>query len=330
MADERGFYSKSTGLWVVLSNGGDIEHRWVEVGRGLREAGPVVTIHETLGLVGYFIGPQIHLVGRYGLSDAFLSRLPASGDHRRPGHYSRSFPRGFVKSLWKGDNRIQSKDLAILYGRISLVVRGDLLAPGRLGTILDLNLGRFDHLVSQTSDRHRAMGTATWEDAERLTGIASSEKDTLLTLVDRLIEGDRADLALLVWKSSVGQGQDSLGVDVCQRLGRHLFEEDLGLMAVETLESCNGGGPGDTSLQNGLAEAYFEQGLFFSKAGRATSRGMEKSLEVAHLLIAANLTRIYRLPGAAVFYETVLNIDPENRDAKEELRAIAKEGARDR
>ena len=115
VVDERAHYVGECGLFAVLENGGSVQHRWARDGRAIEKIRPHVTVRASTGLFGYYAGPKVHIVDTSTLSDPFLARLPVSGVDWRPGHFPRSLPRGYVESLWKGDNRIASPDMRDFY-----------------------------------------------------------------------------------------------------------------------------------------------------------------------------------------------------------------------
>ena len=278
IVDERGFYVKECGLWRVVRNRGEIQHVWAILGRKWRDTDPVFAMIEALGLVGYFVGPDVHLVGRYGLSDAFLSRLPASGLDWRPGHYTRSFPRGYVETLWKNENRIKDSGLAAFYDKISLVVRADFLAPGRLSTIAGLNFGFYDSLTAPMVERCRGIREATWDEVTSIAGVnAEAGIDELVTAADGFLRDERSDLAYLVWSTAFDRRPDDPDVlDVCNRIGQRLIATDVGMFATETLMRCVKNGKGDpssnTPLPLGISSRRNSEGLI-GRRSRVLPRG---------------------------------------------------------
>jgi arabinofuranosyltransferase len=58
----------------------------------------------------------------------------------RPGHFERPIPAGYLESIASGQNRIVDPQIRALYQKLKLITQGDLLAPGRLRAILEMNL----------------------------------------------------------------------------------------------------------------------------------------------------------------------------------------------
>jgi arabinofuranosyltransferase len=85
-------------------------------------------------------------VDRLGLSDPLLARLPAI-PLWRIGHFPREVPVGYLESLESietSESRIEDAGVRALHEHLRLVTEADLMATGRLETIVGLNLGRYD------------------------------------------------------------------------------------------------------------------------------------------------------------------------------------------
>jgi arabinofuranosyltransferase len=156
IADERRYYFAQSGLF-----GGQpgfsrpLAQTW-RAGRELREAGVSVTVEGAVGFLGYRAGPYVHIVDYHALCDPLLSRLPAvrhdpfyvgflesfqyptSGKDWRPGHFLRSVPGGYLRSLATGTNSIDDPAIASLYDDTRLVTRGRIWDTKRLATIARL------------------------------------------------------------------------------------------------------------------------------------------------------------------------------------------------
>jgi arabinofuranosyltransferase len=118
--------------------------------RGIRyrEEGKKVAIEGAVGVVGFFGGPQLHIIDGYALGDALLARLPVENDQTwRPAHFSRRIPDGFIKTLYTGQNQITDPELALYYDKLHLVISGDLWTLERWQAIWGLNIGQYDYLL---------------------------------------------------------------------------------------------------------------------------------------------------------------------------------------
>lgn len=147
IADERRAYLADLGLWNLLGRSGTPRHPWAVKGTELRASGkPVLQIAGGVGLLGYYAGPDAHILDVHGLTDPFLARLPAEPGWRI-GHFVREPRADYVESLRVGSNRIVDPDVARYVEALFRITRGDLFDPERLRTIVDFNLGRYDRFL---------------------------------------------------------------------------------------------------------------------------------------------------------------------------------------
>jgi arabinofuranosyltransferase len=96
------------------------------------------------GIRGFASGSRGHLIDTCALSDAFLGRLPAIGAFTgdwRIGHFDRALPVGYWETIRSGQTLLRTPELARLYDRLQLVIRGDLLDPQRWAETLRLVTG---------------------------------------------------------------------------------------------------------------------------------------------------------------------------------------------
>lgn len=150
ISDERAVYYPYTGL---LQTGGKYEvpyHPWMEAGIELRHGSNRVVTGRTVGFLGYFAGPEIHIIDQFALADSLLARLPTNIDPEwRPGHFDRRIPEGYQESLQDRSNLIRSSSLSMFYDRLRTVIEEPLWQSSRWKAILLLNLGRYDHLIDE-------------------------------------------------------------------------------------------------------------------------------------------------------------------------------------
>jgi arabinofuranosyltransferase len=127
-------------------------HEWIDAGKALRRHPEEVPVWGGIGLAGYYAGPKAQIVDKYALSDPLLARLPVpdAKNHAtfRIGHYERRIPEGYVEGLTLGLNRVKNPALFAYYEKLRLVTRGSLWDPGRWVAIVALNLGLYDHFLS--------------------------------------------------------------------------------------------------------------------------------------------------------------------------------------
>jgi arabinofuranosyltransferase len=153
IADERGYYYRVTGLRRVLSNEDnqlvtiemveDVENyfpvRFIIWGLELSGEKRVTVGSGLIGLMGYFAGPDVHIIDKYALCDPLLSRMKfyAKGDFR-PGHLNREIPQGYIDSIVRGENVISDPEIAKLYDRVLLLTTADLFAKERIKALVGL------------------------------------------------------------------------------------------------------------------------------------------------------------------------------------------------
>jgi hypothetical protein len=132
-------YSRSTGVWP--------NSKWTENGLEARREGQRVIMYCCNGMFGYFAGPSVHVLDTLALGDALLARLPSETSWR-VGHFPRAVPRGYGETLETGVNQIRAPNLAAYYNRLALVTRGPIWDRKRLLTIVRLNLGQYDAMLT--------------------------------------------------------------------------------------------------------------------------------------------------------------------------------------
>ncbi len=143
IADERRFY-ESTGLLEVGLKG-SFGHMWRSDGEDLRRGGRQVVVRETIGLTGFYAGPEVHIIDQLALADPLLARLPGGDAGSRIGHLSRKIPDGYVQSVATGLNMVANPDLAAYYEALREVVSSPLWSGSRLRTTAAFLAGRFEH-----------------------------------------------------------------------------------------------------------------------------------------------------------------------------------------
>jgi hypothetical protein len=127
-------------------------------GGGARGAEPV-------GFFGFAAGPDKYVVDFCGLTDPLLARLApcnvAAPIDWKSGHFYRVPPAGYLESLAHGDNRIVDPNLHAYYDHLRTAFHDpNLFSRSRLGTIVRLNLGRYDPLLESAADpSERTIGT---------------------------------------------------------------------------------------------------------------------------------------------------------------------------
>ena len=159
IVDEREFYYPETGLLPVLASGRSDRAGSSQLGRRLSPLPQVKAFH-SVGMVGYYGGPGLHVIDFNALTDAFLARLPATPPWRI-GHFERRMPAGYQATVENClsltfphaavavpqtpcisspsyRNAIDDPKLAALYDRLALLTQAPLMDRGRLQTLLML------------------------------------------------------------------------------------------------------------------------------------------------------------------------------------------------
>jgi arabinofuranosyltransferase len=142
IVDERGYYWPGNGWWSV-AEGPRPAHPFAATGRRMAERGVTRAVKATAGMVGYYGGPDLHLVDPLGLTDPLLARLPARSDHHhRVGHYRRAVPDGYGARGDTAAPTLRDPALQAFHDDLALIVRGPLLAPERWERIWALHTGQ--------------------------------------------------------------------------------------------------------------------------------------------------------------------------------------------
>lgn len=148
IADERLFYFFSNGLVNMDGKMGLPDNIWVDLGKQYREEGYTVRMVAAAGMVGYFAGPNVHIVDKWAICDPLLSRIRFSNLDWRIGHFTRSFPDGYIETLQTGQNKIKNPSLAQYYDKLKIIISGDLWSWDRIKTIWNMNTGKYDDLIN--------------------------------------------------------------------------------------------------------------------------------------------------------------------------------------
>jgi arabinofuranosyltransferase len=149
IADERGAYFLSSSLLHAAHDGVEPHHLWSYQGLALKASGAKVAVAASVGYLGYFAGPHVHIVDGFVLADPLLARLPTTDSEKwRIGHFVRRIPPYYIQSLEANENLFRSQSLALVYDKLNLVTRGPLWSMDRFTAIWKLNTGQYDALLS--------------------------------------------------------------------------------------------------------------------------------------------------------------------------------------
>jgi arabinofuranosyltransferase len=150
VGDEQAGYYPTTALWRWRPSISLPDHQWIFDGIALREQGVKVYIGKGIGFLGFSAGPGVHVIDIFALSDPLLSHLPVrSRTDVLIGHFRRSIPVGYEKTLETGVNQMEDLGIAKYYEKLSLITRGRIWSLERWEAIWKLNSGQYDYLLVQ-------------------------------------------------------------------------------------------------------------------------------------------------------------------------------------
>ncbi len=201
IANEREFYFQQTGLLRADGKHGVDDHPKAVEGRGARGVGRTVQLSGAVGILGYYSGPDAHILDGYALSDPLLARLPERGIKWKIGHFVREVPAGYMLTLVRGENLIEDERIAEFYDAVHVVTRGPIFDRERARAIWKLNTGGYDYLLEPFFEARR------WqEDAVR--ELAAGRTEACIAAAERAAELDprRAAAWSLISQASLSAG----------------------------------------------------------------------------------------------------------------------------
>jgi arabinofuranosyltransferase len=152
ISDEREVYFSGTSL-MSMNRAFDMpQHMFAQWGRQDLQEGKRVTVEGAAGMVGYYGGPNLHVIDIFALADPLLARLPIDNPFTRIGHFERDLPKGYVETIESGKNQIANPHLAEFYDKMKLITTGNLFLPGRLKTIWEMNTDQYDYLIQKATE----------------------------------------------------------------------------------------------------------------------------------------------------------------------------------
>jgi arabinofuranosyltransferase len=149
IADEQTIYVSQAGLMGASFNETQPRAEHVQEGIEHQKQGPHVFADINIGYLGFFVGPEVHIIDQYGLADPLLARIPFTGGEWRPGHFFTALPKGYLETVIQEKNVITNPALAEYYDVLRLVTRGDLYNRNRLIAIWKFNSGQYNHLMDE-------------------------------------------------------------------------------------------------------------------------------------------------------------------------------------
>jgi arabinofuranosyltransferase len=137
------------------------DHEWYHYGEEVRKSPHKVHIGgafggEAIGYIGFAAGPAKFIVDRVGLGDPLLSKMPAIRPSRmkewKSGHFHRMIPEGYIESVAFGRNLIKDKNINLYYNKILNITRGSLFSMSRFKDILNINIGKYNYLITNSPE----------------------------------------------------------------------------------------------------------------------------------------------------------------------------------
>jgi arabinofuranosyltransferase len=221
IADERAFYYRGTGL-LRCTFDPEPRNAWADYGRSLRASRDrSVVVHENIGFIGFYGGPETVILDEVALSDPLLARLPARFRHDwRIGHFRRAIPAGYTETLATGRVQIEEPRLAAYYRALQFVTRGPLFSWDRLRTAVAFNLGAYDALVDREQHRFARLRRASLLPAPGGVLYQVTGKARWLPLEGMVLHASRP---IRVGRITVERSQGVLGRLVLLRRGRPVW-----------------------------------------------------------------------------------------------------------
>ena len=227
IVDERAWYHLTNGLLNYSRNKDQWpDHSRAKEGLALRKTGEIYYLAGIgqIGMIGYFAGPKVYISDGYALVDPFLARLPVRKDQvYKPGHFTRNFPPGYLKTIETGRNRIADKNLAAYYNRIRYITSGNVFSYRRMGEIVKFNTGAYAHLLNAYLTPHLIEISLEYLSEPRKDGSLWCALDN--TIFDE--QGVQIDLGKMYYSPSLEISRD--GNDVLRMLyfntGRQVAEQ---------------------------------------------------------------------------------------------------------
>jgi arabinofuranosyltransferase len=150
ITDERGFYyGKGLGLFSPARRDPVADHE----NNPFR--GRKLVVWNMMGYASFVADRETHMIDLFGLGDPILARLPCH-EKIAPGHYRRSIPAGYLRTLATGENSIVDPELHEYFDKLHFVQAGPIWSEERLQVIVGFLFGRYDHLLRSYVERHES------------------------------------------------------------------------------------------------------------------------------------------------------------------------------
>lgn len=142
VVSERKYYEDTNSLFAKLKN--ESLHEWALEGIYYRERAKeenIIIIYGTIGMIGYYGGPNLTIIDDYGLTDPFISRSPVV-PNSRPGHISHVIPEEYLleREYGKITQTWNNTELQRLWKDIKLITQGEIFSMERFNAMLRVGI----------------------------------------------------------------------------------------------------------------------------------------------------------------------------------------------
>ncbi len=150
VGDEQAWYFPYTGLvnWGRYHPLPDPNQEWIKLAGQLRTSGEKVYIGKGIGFLGFYSGPNVHIIDIFAVADPLLARLPVAADKTwRIGHFKRDIPLGYEQTFRDNQDDLKNAALIEYYDHLRLIIRGPLWSGERWLAIWKMNTGQYNYLL---------------------------------------------------------------------------------------------------------------------------------------------------------------------------------------
>ena len=100
------------------------------------------------GIIGYYAGPEVHIIDPLGLTDPLLARIPMLPIEWRIAHFVRPIPDGYREAI-VDEGKIKDPSLSKYYEKLKIITRGDIWSARRFEEIWKFNTGAYNYLIEE-------------------------------------------------------------------------------------------------------------------------------------------------------------------------------------
>ncbi len=145
--DEREFYYPYNGL-LKYERGRGIARYHMEYSSNLKMKKAEITLDTRVGMLGYFVGSDVHVIDVLGICDPMLAHFPKkSNSNWRIGHFFRKVPEGYQETILSNNLAFRNPYIAEYYEKVQWLTQKPIFSWKRFAVILKMNLGYYDELL---------------------------------------------------------------------------------------------------------------------------------------------------------------------------------------